>query len=125
MREEAPLRRPACQLERPPIGRSWSEEHQLSVGEARLAPGVVGQHQREQAVDLGLVGQQVREEVTEPDRFRGQVDAEAVALVEDQVDDGEHDRQALPELIRGRTAPLVAEDLRRRADAYAAAQNSW
>jgi len=46
-------------------------------------------------VHLGLVGHQLGECATEPDRLDREVSAAAVALVEDQVDDGEHRGEAV------------------------------
>ena len=65
------------------------EENDRVFGEARVAPGVVHQHQREQSVHLGLVGHQLGERTAESDRLCREVAATAVALVEDQVDDRE------------------------------------
>ena len=73
------------------------EEDDAAVGEACLAAGVVHQHQRQQPVHLRLVGHQLGERPPEPDRLGGEVDAAAVALVEDQVHDGEDRGQALGE----------------------------
>ena len=53
------------------------EQHELAVAEARLAAGVVQQHQREQGLHLGLVGHQLGERAAEPDRLAGQVAAAA------------------------------------------------
>ena len=80
------------------------EEDDAAVGEACLAAGVVHQHQRQQPVHLRLVGHQLCERVPEPDRLGGEVDAAAVALVEDQVDDGEDRGQALGEQMIRRDA---------------------
>ena len=62
------------------------------------------QHQREQAVHLGLVGHQLGERAAEPDRLGGEVAAPAVALVEDQVDDREHRGEPVGQQVRGRHA---------------------
>ena len=51
------------------------EQHQLVAGEARRAPGVVAQHQRQQPVGLGLVGHQDGEQAPEADRLVGQLAA--------------------------------------------------
>ena len=46
------------------------EQHELAVAKARVAARVVQQHQREQPERLGLVGHQLGERDTEPDRLR-------------------------------------------------------
>ena len=62
------------------------------------------QQQREQPEHLGLVGHQVGERPRQPDRLRGEVGAQqwprrrGVALVEDQVQHGQHRRQPVGEL---------------------------
>ncbi len=76
------------------------EQHELAVAEARRAAGVVQQHQRQQAVHLGLVGHQLGQRAAEPDRLGGEVAAAAVALVEDQVDDGEHGGEPVGQQVR-------------------------
>jgi hypothetical protein len=53
-------------------------------------------------MDLGLVGHERGEDAAEADRLGGEVDAPAVALVEDQVDDGEHRRQSFGEHLVAR-----------------------
>ena len=53
-------------------------------------------------MDLGLVGHQLGERAAEPDRLGRQVDAPAVALVEDQVDDREHRREPVRQQVVGR-----------------------
>ncbi len=62
--------------------------------DARVAPGVVQEHQRQQASRLGLVGQEVEQQTPEPDRLVAQLSAyesvalgRAIALVEHEVDD--------------------------------------
>jgi hypothetical protein len=81
-----------------------AEEDDRAVGEARVAPGVVHQHQRQQAVHLGLVGHQLGERAPEPDRLGREVAAAAVALVEDQVDDRESRSEAVGEQVSRRHA---------------------
>ncbi len=71
------------------------EQHELAALEPGLAARIVEQHQRPEAVHLGLVRHQLGERRAEPERLRRQVDAAAVALVEDQVDDREHRSQPL------------------------------
>ena len=78
------------------------EQHELAALEPSVAARIVEQHQRVEAVHLGLVRHQLGERVSEPERLRGQVDPAAVALVEDQVDDREHRRQPLGEQVVGR-----------------------
>ena len=61
--------------------------------DARVAPGMVQQHEREQSSRLGLVGQEVEQQTPEPDRLVAQLPTHesvalgrAVALVEHEVD---------------------------------------
>ena len=84
--------------------RSWSASRtRPPSGVVRAAPPGLGQqHEREQADDLGLVGHQRGQQPPEPDRLGAQVLADQlvagagrVALVEDQVDDGQHGPQAV------------------------------
>ena len=79
--------------------------------DARGAAGVVQQHQREQPGDLGLVAGQ-RQLPGEADRFGGQVDPAGVALVEDQVQHAQHDRD-----VAGLRERLAADRPLRAADA--------
>jgi hypothetical protein len=79
-----------------------AKQHDRAVREPSLPARVVEQHQREQRVRLGLVRHQLGERATERDRLRGQVAAPSIALVEDQVDDGEHRCEALREQVRRR-----------------------
>jgi hypothetical protein len=62
----------------------------------------VQQHHREQAVDLRLVGHQLRERAAEPERLGRQLAAATVALVEDQVDDREHRGEPIGQQVVGR-----------------------
>ena len=71
------------------------EQDELAAFEPGLAASVVEQHQRPQAVHLRLVRHQLGERRAEPERLRREIDAAAVALVEDQVDDREHRSQPL------------------------------
>ena len=80
------------------------EQHELAAVEPGLAARVVEQHQRLEAVHLGLVRHQLGERRAEPERLRRQIDAAAVALVEDQVDDREHRRQPLRQQMVGGNA---------------------
>jgi hypothetical protein len=80
---------------------------------------VVDHHQREQPVCLRLVRHERGEHSPQPDGFGGEVDPAAVALVVDQVDDGQHRIEAvrkqverllrrflgLVEVIRSQDAP--------------------
>ena len=73
------------------------------------AAGVVEQHEREQAEDLGFIGHQLGEQTAEADRLAAEVPPHegvacggGVALVEDEVDDLQHRREALgQQVIRG------------------------
>ena len=67
------------------------DERAVGRGAGRAA-GVVEEHQREQAVDLGVVGER-RDLAGEADRLGGEVDVAGVALVEDQVERAEDGRQ--------------------------------
>ena len=66
------------------------EQHELSLREPRVTPRVVDQHQREQTMDLRLVGHQPAQQSPQPDRLPRKVEAPSVPLVEDQVHDREH-----------------------------------
>ena len=77
------------------------EQDELAVPEARLAPGVVQQHHRQQPVHLGLVGHQLGECAAEPEGLGGQVSATPVALVENQVHDREHGREPIGKQLGG------------------------
>ena len=50
---------------------------------------------------LGLVRHELGERTPEPDRLAREVPAASIALVEDQVDDCEHGREAVREQVRG------------------------
>ena len=93
---------PACDLRGVPARAVLvGEEHQLVAVEASVAARVDEQHQRAEAVHLGLVGHQLGERAAEPDRLGGEVDPAAVALVEDQVDDREHRGEPFREQVVG------------------------
>ncbi len=77
------------------------QQHHGAVGEAGLAAAVVQLHQRQQGVDLGLVGHQFDQRPPQPDRLGGELVATAVALVEDQVDDRQHRLQPLGQEVVG------------------------
>ncbi len=74
------------------------ERDEVAIGpRARHQARIVEQHQREQPDRLRLLGHQLDDEPSEPDRLGAQLRSHqrfatgrTVALVEDQVDDGEH-----------------------------------
>ncbi len=77
----------------------------------RVAPGVVEEHQRQQPERLRLVRHQDGEQLGEPDRLLAEVCAQVplatarrVALVEDEVEDGQHGAEPLGEEVVGRDA---------------------
>ena len=77
------------------------------VAAPRGAPRIGEEHQREQPGDLGIVGQEAVHHPAEPDRLGGKVGAlqarpggAHVALVEDEVEDAEDDREPLGALGR-------------------------
>ena len=76
---------------------------------ARGATGVVQQHQRQQPPDLGVIGHQPAQQLSETDRLVAQLVADEsialggrVALVEDQVHHPQHSAQAVGQLLVGR-----------------------
>ena len=85
--------------------RSWSSRSTSSPVRPgpRLAPGVVQEHQREQAERLGLVGHELGEDARQADRLARELAPNerlarrrAVALVEDQVQDPQDARRGAP-----------------------------
>ena len=79
--------------------RQW---HEHSVGDAGGTPGVREEHQCEQALHLRLVRHERREDPREPDRLGAEIGADCgllargeVALVEHEVERGEHTRSRL------------------------------
>ena len=82
--------------------RSCSVEGDEGAGDVPRRAACLGQqHQRQQAGHLDVVGHQLAQHPGEPDRLHAQVAADRavaarhqVALVEDEVDDGEHPRTA-------------------------------
>ena len=62
------------------------------------------EQQRKQPLHLRLVRHQLGQRPPKPDRLGREVDATAVALVEDQVDDGEHGPEPLGQQVVGRNA---------------------
>jgi len=96
--------------------RSWlieRDQFAAPVG-AGGASRVGQQHQRQQAADLGLLGQRQPRDPGQPDRLGGELGtgqlgplARRVALVEDQVEDAERGAQPLrPVLGGGQTGRL-------------------
>ncbi len=83
--------------------RSWSARSTSSPSRKRASRRASQQqHHRQQAVDLGLVGHQLRRARAEPERLVRELAAAAVALVEDQVDDREHGGQPVGQEMVGR-----------------------
>ncbi len=87
------------------------QQHQFAaVGRPRGVPGVLQQHERQQAERLGLAGHQRRQHAGEPDGLVAQLRADqralggGVALVEDQVQDGQHPIQPLGQQLGRRDA---------------------
>jgi hypothetical protein len=88
------------------------EQHELAAGPgARLAAGVVQEHQGGEAQRLGLIGHQHGEQLREPDRLVAQLAADErvalggrVALVEDEVQHGEDRADPLGQEMIGRHA---------------------
>ena len=86
------------------------EEHELAVrAGARVAPRVLEEHEREQAGDLRLVGHQRAENTRQPDRLGAELPpherlarGRRVALVEDEVEGGEHGAEPVGQLVVGR-----------------------
>ena len=84
------------------------EQDEIALGvEAGLAPGVVEQHERQETVDLGLIGDELAQHAAQADRFRAQIVADelvpcggAVSLVEHQVQHVEHGIETLGALGR-------------------------
>lgn len=78
------------------------EQHEITVAEPSLAPGVEQLHEREETVHLRLVRHELGEGPSELDRLDRQRAAAAVALVEDQVDDREHCAEPVGRQVVGR-----------------------
>jgi hypothetical protein len=86
------------------------EQYQLAAGSgARVAARMLEQHQREQARHLGLVRHQPAQHARQSDRLgaqlaphQGLTRARGVALVEDQVQGGEHGAEPVGQLGVGR-----------------------
>src|SRR5262249_42292359 len=76
-----------------------AEQHELAVAKPRLAAGVVQEHHRRQPVNLGLVRQYFGQATSQPDCLSRELVAAAVALVEDQVNDGENGVETLAEQV--------------------------
>jgi hypothetical protein len=80
------------------------QKHELPATEASFAPGVVQQHQRQQAVHLGLVRHQLRQRPAQPECLYHQLAAPAIAFVEDQIDDRQHRGEPVGQQMVGRDA---------------------
>jgi hypothetical protein len=81
------------------------EQDEVPAAKPRAAAGVEQQHHRQQAVDLRLVGHQLCERPSEPDRLGRQLAAggwRRISLVEDQVDDREHGGEPIGQQVVGR-----------------------
>jgi hypothetical protein len=86
------------------------QEHELAIrARARVASRVLEKHECEQPGHLGLVGHQGAEDAREPDRLGAQLPPHErlggrrrVALVEDQVERGEHRGESVGQLVVGR-----------------------
>jgi hypothetical protein len=78
------------------------QQHQLAPADARVAAGVVQQHQRQQAVDLRLVCHQLGERAPECRRLRRQLAPPAVGQ---SAGDGER-RAAAADQALSVTSPL-------------------
>ena len=97
------------------------QEHELALGvDARLASGVVQQHEGQEPVDLGLVRHEAAQHPGQADGLGAQVSPDElvagrgpVPLVEDEVQDVEHRIQALGSLgfLRHREGDAGGEDL--------------
>jgi hypothetical protein len=82
------------------------QQHQLAVGGGAGGPARLDQqHERQQPHDLRFVGHELGQEPSQADGLRAEVVADEpvaragrVALVEDEVDDGQHGPQAVGEL---------------------------
>ena len=76
-----------------------AEQHERAVGVgSRRATRLGQQQQRQQAGDLRLVGHQRRQQPRQPDRLSAQLRVLRAGVV-DQVDDGQHRRQAGGQLV--------------------------
>ncbi len=100
------------------------DERAVGVG-ARVAARLGQQHQREQPRSLRLIGHQLGQQPGEPDGLGAQVGARElgarrrdVALIEDQVEHGEHRVEALGQvaLVRHPVGDARVADLRLRPD---------
>src|SRR4029453_4818745 len=88
-----PCRRELAQVPQRPV--LIAEQHEILTGEPGPPPGVVDHHQREQPVCLRFVRHERGEHSPQVDGFGAEIDPAAVALVVDQVDDGEHRIEAV------------------------------
>ena len=86
------------------------EEHELPARTgAGVAPRVLEEHEREQAGDLRLVRHQRAEDACQPDRLGAELPpherlarGRRVALVEDEIQRGEHGAEPVRQLVVGR-----------------------
>jgi len=83
------------------------QQDQVAVWRRAAGPaGLCQQHQREEALDLRLLGHQLAQHPRQPDRLRAQLADELIAgargvpLVEDEIEDGEHRPQTAGEVGR-------------------------
>jgi hypothetical protein len=60
----------------------------------------VHQHHRQEPANLGVLGKQFGQRASQPDGLGGELIAAAVALIEDQVDNGENGIEPLAEQMR-------------------------
>ena len=89
------------------------QRDELAAGDPRRTPRLDEQHEREQSGDLRDVGQQLPQDPAEPDGLGGELLADRrgvggggqVALVEDEVDDGQHRGQPRRQVL-GRRDPV-------------------
>ncbi len=78
------------------------QQHQLVARVRRSTTGVVAQHQREQAVDFGLIRHQLGENAAQANGFTGQIDSTDVALVVNELHDSQYGRESFgQQLDRG------------------------
>jgi len=88
-------------------GASNAAQDDVAAGvQSRPGARVLEQHQGQQARRLGVVAKQPQQHAAEPNRLPAQVEAQglgrrgaAVALVEDQVDDGQHRVESGGEMV--------------------------
>ena len=95
-RESASKRRASlCDLALVPQGAVLvAQEYDRPVRDTGSTSCVVQQHQRQQAVGLGLIRHELSKQASEAYGLGGESSAAVVAPVEDEVDDGEHRGEA-------------------------------